>query len=768
MSGLPDTGDDDSGGLQLTLPPRPYPGLRPFDPQEWPIYFGRERMVDELLEQLVERRLVFVHGDSGCGKSSIVRAGLFAQLEQGSMGPGWRTSIALPRRSPLWNLARALARLAGQSADDTDAVLPWRRALNQGREAPSALAALWRDRACGDSGPGCLLIDQFEELFQHARRDGPAEAQLLAELLMAWQATPPDGLYLVTTMRSEYLGACARFGRLAETVNACQYLLPPMEHADLLRAVREPARLYGGEVMRPLAERLIADAGARQDQLPLMQHTLMRLYEEHGAASAAGGQPWRLELSHFPAELGCAGLLSAHADEVAARVVEALPEAPAGGPSRVVEDLFRALTEPNPDGHAIRRPMRLDELADITGCTLPQLTEVVNAFRADGVNFLTPPLAWPLRPDTLVDVGHEALIRCWRALADEQQGWLAREFRNGLVWRSLLVQADSFERDPTNVLGATTTDERERWMKRRNPAWAKRYGGGWDRVQKLLAASAAARDEERERVRDVERRKRRQRQWFALTGAIVVVAATLLVVSRLDAEQERQAKIAAQKDSERLQQDLALLQATRDSNTDLRADLEAERARGVRLTEDLDRARHELQMLQLELLQVAKQARTNEPNVSQRLQEAAAQVGSEAGRLNNVAAAATAPVQAAPTDKTASGGARLYIQITDPSQRAAAQKLADALARARLGGQPLIVPGIELVKVAVRQGALRCFDARECKTDARELMALLGRLVRAPQIQLEDLSERYAASKSIRQRHFELWLPAGDLVLNVR
>ncbi|MCP5287280.1 MAG: ATP-binding protein [Burkholderiaceae bacterium] len=708
------------------------------------------------------------YGDSGCGKRSIVRAGLFAQLERGCMGPGWRTAIALPRRSPLWNVARALTRLAGRSADDTDAVLPWRRALNQGCEAPAALVALRREGACRDSGPGCLLIDQFEELFQHARLDGPAEAQLLAELLMAWQAAPPDGLYLETAMRSEYLGACARCGRLAETVNACQYLLPPMEHADLLRAVREPARLYGGEVMRPLAERLIADAGASQDQLPLMHHTLMRLFEEHGAVASATGDPWRIEPQHFPSDLGCAGLLPTHADEVTARVIAGLPAAPTGGSSRVVEDLFRALTEPNPDGHAIRRPMRLDEQADITDCPLPQLADVIDAFRADGVNFLTPPLAWPLCPETLVDVGHEALIRCWGALAGEQQGWLAREFRNGLVWRSLLVQADSFERDPSNVLGATTTDERERWMKRRNPAWARRYGGGWARVQKLLAASAAARDDERERVRDVERRKRRQRRWFALTGVIVVVAATLLAVSRLEAEQERQAKLAAQKDSERLQQDLALLQATRDSNSDLRAELDAEWERGLRLTEDLGHARHELQVLQLELLQVVRQARTNKPSVSQRLQQAAAQAGSEAGRLNNVAAAATAPVQAATPDKAATGGARLYIQITDAGQRADAQRLAGALARSSIGGKSLAVPGTEFIKVSVRQGALRRFDAQECQIEAPELMALLARLVRSPPIQLEDNSHRYAGSKSIRQRHYELWLPAGDLVLSGR
>ena len=196
----------------VTLPPRPYPGLRPFDPEEWPIFFGREQAVDDLLDRLVRQRLVFVHGDSGSGKSSVVRAGLLAQLEQGRAGPGWRTAIAWPRGAPLWHVAQALARLAGADADDEGAALPWRRALNFGADAPAALAELYAPTLAA-RGPGCLLIDQFEELFQHARREGPAEARALTEVLSAWQAQPPAGLYLVTTMRSEYLGACARFHR---------------------------------------------------------------------------------------------------------------------------------------------------------------------------------------------------------------------------------------------------------------------------------------------------------------------------------------------------------------------------------------------------------------------------------------------------------------------------------------------------------------------------------------------------------------------------
>ena len=79
-------------------------------------------------------------------------------------------------------------------------------------------------------------------------------------------------------MRSEFLGVCARFEGLAEAVNQTQYLLPRMERPALLRAIREPAPLYDGEVSQELAERLIADAGGGQDQLPLIQHGLMRLW----------------------------------------------------------------------------------------------------------------------------------------------------------------------------------------------------------------------------------------------------------------------------------------------------------------------------------------------------------------------------------------------------------------------------------------------------------------------------------------------------------
>ena len=205
-------------------------------------------------------------------------------------------------------------------------------------------------------------------------------------------------LYAILTMRSEFLGVCARFKGLAEAVNKTQYLLPRMERPALMRAICEPATLYDGEVSRDLAERLIADAGGEQDQrLPLIQHGLMLLWRKKagpsrpdGLADAAvpfrhqPGPTWRLDLRDYRGVGGLATLLSSHADEVLKAAVSR------SRAEEFVEHLFRALTEINAEGHAVRRPLPLMKLSAATGASEEVLKPIINHFRAEGVSFLTP------------------------------------------------------------------------------------------------------------------------------------------------------------------------------------------------------------------------------------------------------------------------------------------------------------------------------------------------------------------------------------------
>jgi hypothetical protein len=261
-------------------------------------------MVGELLNRLAKDRLVVVHGSSGCGKSSFIRAGVLPQLEQEHTRHrvGWRTVTMRPGGAPLWNLAEALARLADGGGDDADQPSLERigkipRVLNRGGDAFKTLA---KEADLGRNGNICLVIDQFEELFRYARETGRDLPKVLIEVLGGFE-DPPAGIYAILTMRSDYIGECGRYVGFAELINRTQYLLPRMANADLLRAIREPARAYRGEVTLDLALRLIQDSAGEADALPLVQHCLMRLWQlvVKQPARGSSGVADRLRLSRW-------------------------------------------------------------------------------------------------------------------------------------------------------------------------------------------------------------------------------------------------------------------------------------------------------------------------------------------------------------------------------------------------------------------------------------------------------------------------------------
>jgi len=280
--------------LTAARPKYPYPGLRPFQIDEWPIFFGRERMVDEVIERLAAHHLVLIHGASGCGKSSLVRAGVLPTLagQHLRVGAPWRLCMMRPSNGPLWSVASEFARLEGDAeyikrAGDIIRHLS-RREVTLASVA-SSLRGLQGQRIC-------LLVDQFEELFRFEKETSREEAELFVDLLVrnnvevtrGMKPRGQAGVHVVVTMRSEFLGECARFNGLAEAINQTQFLVPRMDRDSLIRAIRRPAQLYGGEVSADLVERLVADVARGEDELPLIQHGLMYLWNEAARARPGG------------------------------------------------------------------------------------------------------------------------------------------------------------------------------------------------------------------------------------------------------------------------------------------------------------------------------------------------------------------------------------------------------------------------------------------------------------------------------------------------
>lgn len=561
MSDLATSAPASASGLDPR--PRPYPGLRAFNRDEWPLFFGRETMAEAVLLRLQRHRLVVVHGSSGSGKSSLIFAGVLPQLQRRRHRQGARLAILSlrPGNAPLRTLASALHGLAREAGtpDERPADAPGlddlRIILARGRQAATDLEALV---SAAGYDQLCLYIDQFEELFRFAREGDADEAQLFADLLVGLSGPDPEDadsgdladapdaetartepapaqavdaialpkICAVLTMRSEFFGDCARFQGLAETVNRTQYLLPTMKRSDLVRAIREPAARFGGSVAWDLADRLARDAAREEDPLPLVQHALMGLWDKYGQQLTleqyeAETTPKEADRSSFRTGLG--RMLASHADKVLAT---AAPDKERGA---VAEHVFRALTDIDREGRAVRREQRLDRLRSVVDPAGTLLLPILDAFRADGVSFLRPsPTERPvLADDDVVDIGHEALIRSWPRIADRSanseglpHGWLHREFQDGLAWRALAARAFEHKKFPElPALPPATTESLWPWFEavRRRPAWTRRYliesvpglsveeQPEWQAVTRLMEASHKAWRNQLSRLDDEEK-----------------------------------------------------------------------------------------------------------------------------------------------------------------------------------------------------------------------------------------------------------------------
>ena len=289
---------------------QPYPGLRPFQSDEDFLFFGREEQISELLHLLQRHRFLAVVGSSGSGKSSLVRCGLMSQLHGGMMldaGAEWTTAVMQPGGDPLARLAQSLIDAEIYSDERDDALYQIMATINRSSQG---LVEAIKQANLSSRQNILLVIDQFEEIFRF--HEAGQKGQQLAPDFIRWiiqavnQSEVP--IYVVLTMRSDFLGDCSRFTGLAEAINQGEYLVPKLTRDQLQKAIEGPARVAGGEVSRRLIQRLLNDVGEQADQLPVLQHSLMRSWES--CKSRSSGQSLVMDLEDYEAVGGMQDALS--------------------------------------------------------------------------------------------------------------------------------------------------------------------------------------------------------------------------------------------------------------------------------------------------------------------------------------------------------------------------------------------------------------------------------------------------------------------------
>ena len=498
----------------------PFPGLRPFEPDEDHLFFGREKQIDELLRRLRGTRFLSVVGASGSGKSSLVRCGLIPALEGGSMagaGSGWRAAILRPGEDPIGHLASALS--VPECLGPGEELADVRRAFVEAtlRRSTLGLVEAVRDARVPEHENILVLVDQFEELFRFRRSQAAAD-EAAAFVKMLLEAAGQDALpiYIVLTMRSDFIGDCMQYQGLPEAVNDGLYLVPRMSRDELRSAIAGPVAVRAGQIAPRLVVRLLNEVGDNADRLPVLQHSLMRTWD-YWQSHAAAGEP--IDMADYEAIGTMERALSLHAEE-------AYAEAATEAERRIAERAFKALTDTFTDPRGVRRPTAVGELAVLCEAPEPDVIQVLERFRCAGRCFLTPPAGVALDSRSVVDISHESLMRRW----DRLVAWTGEE-RASAEFYVRLSRAAAWNAEGS--MGLWRDPELERglkWRRESRPtaAWAARYDPAFDRAMAFLDRSRQERDlliAERERER---RRKLQQARWAAgILATLLVVAGVL-------------------------------------------------------------------------------------------------------------------------------------------------------------------------------------------------------------------------------------------------
>jgi WD40 repeat protein len=452
----------------------PFKGLASFEPVDADYFFGRERLVAELIARLVGAGFLGIVGPSGSGKSSALRAGLVPTLAGGVLpgSGGWRRLLLRPGERPLEELRRVLV----SGAKDPLA------------EALDTLPA---------NGRLLLAVDQLEELFTACRSD--AERAAFADTLARAAADPYGRAVVVVALRADFYGRFAAYPGLAELLGANHVLVGPMQASELRRVVELPAGRVGLRVEPELTDAVVDDVEGEPGALPLLSTALLELWQKR--------QDNELTLAAYRESGGVHGAVSRLAEGTYARI-------PDERKSIVRAILLRLVGEGEGDA-PVRRRAPLGELDLERNEDVAEVLSTLADSRLVTVG------------EGSVEVAHEALLREWPRLRE----WIEEDTEGRRLRRHVTQAAtewDAVGRDQGELYrGARLAAALE---------WSTDHALELNELEReFVTESRDAFEKETKRVRRTNRRLRGLLAGVAALLAAAAAGAMLAVIQRGEA-----------------------------------------------------------------------------------------------------------------------------------------------------------------------------------------------------------------------------------------
>ena len=521
---------------QLTI--CPYTGLRSFTEEESLYFKGRDLQVDQITSLLEQNKFLMVTGASGEGKSSLIYAGLIPNARAGffkAKYTNWVVADFRPERSPVNNIADALAETFNTRSSTIETEL---------RRGFSSLVDLytnsdfyideedahWKQMAETEQKERkrkaanlMIIVDQFEEFFTNPENffnEAPSQdSQIVVNLVLetariAIKRNIP--VYVVCTMRSDYIGQCSAFRGLPEYIGFSQFFVPRLKRKDLKQVIEEPAILSGNRISQRLIERLVYDIADGVDQLPILQHALSQIWlaADHGQSemdlihyAMVGGMPaselpdeeqpeFRVWFNELPPirqkyfqDTGLNKVIEIHASVLYENAWEyhnaSYPERTITqqDAKRIIALTFSCLTKID-NSRAVRNRMSLGEITGIINSpaiTTEVVSEVLSIYREEGNSFIRPfktedPATHKISADTVLDITHESLIRNWNKL----NTWAKQEFEFYSTYLDFKKQLGRWKNSGKNngfLLPIGPLTYFENWYNKCKPnvGWIRRY-----------------------------------------------------------------------------------------------------------------------------------------------------------------------------------------------------------------------------------------------------------------------------------------------------
>ncbi len=520
-----------AGSRNKTVKFNPFPGLRPFSPEESDLFFGREEESREVMEKLMRNRFITVTGASGTGKSSLVCCGVLPKIRDFEQTDSsfWRIIMFRPGSDPFSNLGNAVAEHIAETG--LEKIVPDRILIDMHLD-PDGITKTLKKYLIKNNEKVLLVIDQFEELFRYSTLSAGSDKSVLAsefvEKMVKAVSQPAGNIFTIISMRSDYIAECAHYQGLTQLINKSNYLVPHMSRKNYRQVIEGPVKYAGASIDPKLVEMILNDIGDRSDQLPVLQHALMRTWTYWQELDDTGRPVGQTDYDSV-------GTMS---DAMSRHANEAFEELDQRG-REVCEKLFRTITEKGTDNKGIRRPSSVSTIKSIIQCTSGELFTVIEKFRLPSRSFITPRQDIPLSDESVIDLSHESIMRLW----DRLKAWVDDESASFQTYKHLAEGAAMYQHGKASLLRPPDLQIAINWRDRQKPSleWAERYDPAFERAMVYLRTSEKEYQEEEEsRIRFQKRRIRKTKITALALGGVAIISGALMLFAFLQ-------KIAADK-----------------------------------------------------------------------------------------------------------------------------------------------------------------------------------------------------------------------------